>query len=76
MHLQNGSIFCICRSACNLSAKKDLGVGFSVSVTSGAMVSVCGAELDEFYWPVLLLVLNAGSSECVADSMLNVVGVF
>ena len=61
--LQNGSIFCICRSASNLSAVRDFGVVFCVSVTSGATVhlsvvwhlQVSCAELS------LLLVLNAGS---------------
>ena len=48
MHLQNGSIFCICRSASNLSADKDFGVMFSVSVISGAMASVCGVGLNDF----------------------------
>ena len=40
------------------------------------MTSVWGVELDEFCWAVLLLVLNAVPSECVADSMLIVVGLF
>ena len=48
MHLQNGSIFCISRSASNLSADKDLGIVFCVSVMSGAMEFVCDVEsLDE-----------------------------
>ena len=77
IHLQNGSILCICRSASNLYADKDFGVMFCLSVMSSAIASVCGVEsLDELCWAVLLLVLNAGPSECVADSMLIVVGLF
>ena len=74
--LQNGPVFCICRSASNLSADKDLGVVFSVSATSGAVKSVYGVEVDKLCWAVLLLVSNAGPSECVADSMLIAVGLF
>ena len=44
IHLQNGSIFCICRSASSLSADKDFGVVFCVSVTYGVMAYVCGIE--------------------------------
>ena len=57
IHLQNGSVFYICKSASNLSAVKDFSVVFSVSVTTSAVASVCGVEsLDECYWVVLLLV--------------------
>ena len=46
IHLQKGSVFCICISVSNHSADKDFGVVFSASVTSGAMASVRGVELD------------------------------
>ena len=49
IHLQKGSVFCICRSASNLSADKDFGLVFTVSATSGATASVCGVELDELH---------------------------
>ena len=44
IHLQNGSVFSICRSASNLSADKDFGVVLCVLVTSGVMASVGGVE--------------------------------
>ena len=47
IHLQNGSIFCICRKASNLSADMDFGVVLCVSVTSGDMVSVWGVESSD-----------------------------
>ena len=73
--IQNGSIFCNCKSTSNLSAVSDFGVVLGVSVTSGAMASVCGVvSSDELCWAVLLLVLNAGPSRLVADSMLIVAG--
>ena len=72
--LQNGSVFCICSSASNLSIGSDFGVVLCVSVTSGAMASVCGlVSSDELCWAVLLLVLNVGPSVLVADSTLIVV---
>ena len=75
--LLKGSVFCICSSASNLSAEKDFGVVFPVSVTTGDVTSVCGVEsLDECCRAVLLLVLNAGPLECVVGNMLIVVGVF
>ena len=75
IHLQNGSVFCICRSASNLSADKEFGVVFPVSVVTGTAASACGVgSLDECCWAVLLLVLNAGPSMCVVDSMLTSVG--
>ena len=75
IHLQNASIFCICRSASNLSTVSDFGVVLGVSVTSGATTSVCGVvSSDELCWVVLLLVLNAGLSKLVANSMLIVAG--
>ena len=44
--LQKGSVFCICRRACSLSAVRDFGVGSLVSetfdVTSGCEVEVTG----------------------------------
>ena len=73
--LQNGSVFCICRNASNLSTVSDFGVVHGVLVTSGTMASVCGVvSSDEWCWTVLLLVLNAGPSRLVAESMLIVVG--
>ena len=75
--LQKGSVFCICSSASSLPADKDFSLVFPVSVTTGTVASVCGVgSLDEHCWAVLLLVLNAGPSGCVADSMLIVVGLF
>ena len=44
IHLQNGSVFSICKSASNLSAVKDFGVVFPGSVTTGVVASVCGVE--------------------------------
>ena len=50
---------------------------FPVSVITGTVASACGVgSLDECCWAVLLLVLNAGQSGYVADSMLIVVGLF
>ena len=46
-HLQNGSIFCICRSASNLSADRDFGVVLYMSVTSGVAASFCGVESSD-----------------------------
>ena len=42
--LQNGSMFCICRRASNLTSDKDFGVVLCVSVTSGATASIWGVE--------------------------------
>ena len=75
--LQKGSVFCICSSASNLSVDKDVSIVFPVSVSTGAVVSICGVEsLDECCCVALLLMLNASTSECVVDSMLIVVGWF
>ena len=77
IHLQKGSVFYICSSASNLSADKDFSVAFPISVTIAAVASRCSVKsLEECCWGVLLLVLNAGPSECVADSVLIVVGWF
>ena len=77
IHLQKGSVHCICSSVSNLSADKDFGLVFPVSVMTGAVASVCGVDkLNGCFWAVLLLVLKAGPSECVADSMLIGVGLF
>ena len=46
-HLQNGSIFCICRRTFNLSADKDFGVALCMLVTSGDMVSVWNVEFSD-----------------------------
>ena len=77
MHLQNGSVLCICSSACNLSVISGFEVVLGVSVTSGVIASDCGCVVGSFvevHWTVLLLVLNTGSSRLVADSMLTVAG--
>ena len=75
--LQKGSVFCICRSPSNLSADKDFGVVFPISVMTGAAASDCGVgSLDECCWAVWLLVWNLGPSEYVTDSKLIVVGLF
>ena len=77
IHLQKGSVHCICSSASNLSADKDFSVVSPISVMTGTVASVCGVEsLNGCYWAVLLLVLKVGPSECVADSMLTGVGLF
>ena len=39
IHWQKGSAFCFCSSASNLSADKDFGVVFLVSVIPGAVAS-------------------------------------
>ena len=55
----------------------NFGVAFCVSVISGDIVSVWGVESSyELHWAVLLLVLNTGPSECVADNTLIVVGLY
>ena len=71
MHLQNGSVLCICSSACNLSVVSGFGVILVVSVTSGVTASDwgCGVVSVVMWWTVLLLVLNAGPSRLVADSI-------
>ena len=68
---------CICRSASNLSADKDLGVVLYASVMPGATAFVWGVESpDGLCWAVLLVVLNAGPSGYVADSILIAAGLF
>ena len=42
--LHNGSVFCICRSACNLTVVSDFGVVLVVSLTSSVTASDCGCE--------------------------------
>ena len=77
IHLQDGSVFCICRSACSLSTAKDFNVGLVTLVTSGVM-SDCGCKVEpavECCWRVQLLVLKAGPSRLVVDSMLILAGV-
>ena len=54
---QNGSIWCICRSAPNLSAVRDFSAVLCVSVTSGPTASVCGVICScELCWAILLIV--------------------
>ena len=77
MHLQNGSILYICSSACNQSVVSGFGVVLGVSVTSGVTASDCGFVVGSsvvVHWVVLLLVLNAGPSVLVADSIWTVAG--
>ena len=77
IHLQNGSIFYIWNSSCNLSTVNDFGVVLGMSMTSAAIESDCGVvSSDEVCRAVLLLVLNAGPSRLVADSMLTVASLF
>ena len=45
IHLQDGSVFCICRSACHLSTTTDFGVGLVALVTSG-VTSDCGCKVE------------------------------
>ena len=68
--LQKGSVFCVCRRACNLSAVRDFGVGSFASDTSG-IISGCKVKVsdDRHSW-VQFLVLNAGPSMSVTDNML------
>ena len=77
MHLKKGSVFCICSSACNLSVVSGFGVVLGVSMTSGVTASDCGYVVGSsvvVHWAVLLLVLNAGPSRLVADSIWTVAG--
>ena len=78
MHLQKGSVLCICSSACNLSSVSDFGMAFGMSVTvviSGVTVSVLGCRMRSSVMlccAVLLLVWNVGPSWLVAESMQTV----
>ena len=45
IHLQKGSVFCIWRSASNLSVVKDFGVGSGVDVVSGVILG-CAVEVS------------------------------
>ena len=75
IHLQNGSVLCICSSASNLSAVRGLGIGVAseeiFGETSGCGVGVVSGES----LLAQLLVLKAGLSVCVTVSMLTVAGV-
>ena len=76
MHLQKGSVLCICSNASRWSAVSDFGVGVA-SWERWGTVSVGRAEVEfEVLW-VWLLVLKAGPSLKEAVSMLMdvVVGV-
>ena len=68
--LQKGSVFCICRRACNMSAVRDFGVGSFASDTLG-VISGCEVDvsIERHSW-AQLLVLNAGPSVSVTDNML------
>ena len=73
--LQKGSVFCICRRACNLSAVRDFGIGSVASETSG-VISGCEVEVSrEKHWQVWFLVLKAGALVYVIDNMLIGTGV-
>ena len=77
MHLQNGSILCICTSACNLSVVSGFGVVLGMSVTSGVTASDWGCTVGSsvmLHWALLLLVWNVGPSRLVADSIWTVAG--
>ena len=70
MHLQKGSVLCICTSACNLSSVSSFGMASNVSVilvTSGVTVSVVDSAM--LWWAVLLQVWNVGPSWLVADNI-------
>ena len=65
--LQKGSVFCICRRACNLLAVRVFSVGSLASESSG-VISGCEVELSvDRHWRVWLLVLKAGPSVSVTD---------
>ena len=68
--LQKGSVFCICRRACNLSAVREFGVGSFASETFGIIFG-CEVEVSiDRHSQVQLLVLNAGPSVSVTYNML------
>ena len=72
--LQKGSVFCICKRACSLSAGGDFGEGSVASETSG-MTSSYEVEMSgDGHWWVWLLVLKAGPSVFVADNTLTATG--
>ena len=63
MHLQNGSVLCICSSACNLSVVSGFSVVLGVCVTSNVTSSDCDHRVGSsviLCWEVLLLVWNVG----------------
>ena len=75
MHLQKGSVLCICSSACNLSTVSGFSMASGVSVTlviSGVTVSVLGCRVRSsimLHCAVQLLVWNVGPSWSVAYSI-------
>ena len=75
MHLQNGSVLCICSRACNLSSVSSFGMASGVSVTlvtSCVTISVLGCVVRSSYMlpcAVLLWVWNVGPSWLVAESI-------
>ena len=75
MHLQKGSVLCICSSACNVSLISSFGMASGVPVTLGissVSASVLGCEVRfsvMLHCAVLLLVLNVGPSWLVAESI-------
>ena len=73
MHLPKRSVFCIYRSACNLTSVSSFGMASGVSVTlviSGVTVSVLGVRSSVMLCcAVLLLLWNAGPSWLVAVSI-------
>ena len=76
MHLQKGSVFCICSSACNLSLVSGFGAASGVAVgISGVTVSVLGCRVRSsvlLCWTVLLLVWKAGPSWLMTVSIWTV----
>ena len=77
MHLQNGSVLCICNSACNLSVVSSFGVVLGVPLMSGVTAPACGHRVRSsvmLHWAALLLEWNVGPSRLVADSIWTVTG--
>ena len=78
MHLQNGSVFCICSRAYDLSLVSSFGMASGVSVTlviSGVTLSVLGHGVRSsvmLHCVVLLLIWNAGPLWLVAESIWTV----
>ena len=76
MHLQNGSVFCICSKACSLSLLRGFGMASGVSVMlvlSDVTVSALGVRSSVIlHCEVLFLVWNVGPSWLVAVSIWTV----
>ena len=77
IHLQSGSIFCICRSVSNLSADKDFGVVLCVS--SDVLCCYICLRCGIFRWTVVSCLtpsVKCRSIRVGADSILIVAGLF